>query len=74
MEQPNRRRTNKVHTLRNVEPVALTSPSATMTDSDVARRASQLYLARGGNHGHNADDDWIQAERELRDRCTSPAE
>ena len=74
MEQPNRRRTDKVHTLRNVEPVALTSPSLTMTNSDVARLAYELYLARGGNHGHNVDDDWLQAERELRDRWTSTAE
>jgi len=45
-----------------------------MTNSDVARLAYELYLARGGNHGHNVDDDWLQADRELRDRLTSTAE
>jgi Protein of unknown function (DUF2934) len=38
--------------------------SATVTDSDVARRAYDLYLARGREHGHDVDD-WLQAEREL---------
>ena len=32
---------------------------------DVARRAYQLYEERGGGHGHDQDD-WFQAERELR--------
>jgi len=33
--------------------------------NDVARRAYDLYLARGREHGHDVDD-WMQAERELR--------
>ena len=37
-----------------------------VTDSDVARRAYELYRERGGKHGHDLDD-WLQAERELRD-------
>ena len=44
--------------------------SATVTDSDVARRAYDLYLARGGEHGHDVDD-WMEAERELQ-RPSSP--
>jgi hypothetical protein len=39
--------------------------SAPMTDSDIARRAYDLYLARGCAHGHDVED-WLQAERELR--------
>ena len=35
------------------------------TNNDVARRAYDLYLARGREHGHDVDD-WMQAERELR--------
>ena len=31
----------------------------------VARRAYELFLARGGEHGHDVED-WLQAERELR--------
>jgi hypothetical protein len=32
---------------------------------DVARRAYQLYVARGCQDGHDVED-WLQAERELR--------
>ena len=65
MEKPDRRRTDKV-ARQNVGFDAPVSPSATSTHSGVARRAYELYLARGGDHGHNVDDDWRQAERELR--------
>ena len=44
--------------------------SASVTDSDVGRRAYDLYLARGGEHGHDVDD-WMEAERELQ-RPSSP--
>lgn len=40
--------------------------SAPVTDADVARRAYDLYLARGGEPGHDVED-WLQAERDLRD-------
>jgi hypothetical protein len=36
-----------------------------MSHDDIARRAYELYLARGRTDG-NAIDDWLQAERELR--------
>jgi hypothetical protein len=45
----------------------------------IARRAHELFLARGGQHGHDLDD-WLQAERELLDaaagyvRVTDPSE
>jgi hypothetical protein len=39
-------------------------PPATIANNDVARRAYDLYLARGCEHGHDAED-WLQAEREL---------
>ncbi|WNG49515.1 DUF2934 domain-containing protein [Archangium minus] len=35
------------------------------TQEQIARRAYELFLARGGSHGRH-EDDWIQAERELR--------
>ena len=35
------------------------------TDSDIARRAYELFEKRGCEHGHDVDD-WLQAERELR--------
>ena len=30
----------------------------------IARRAYELFLARGAEHGHDLDD-WLQAEREF---------
>ena len=39
--------------------------SAPVTDADVARRAYELYLARGREPGHDIED-WLQAERDLR--------
>ncbi|MBI3184421.1 MAG: DUF2934 domain-containing protein [Myxococcales bacterium] len=35
------------------------------THEEIARRAYELFLARGCRDGHQ-DDDWYQAERELR--------
>jgi hypothetical protein len=37
---------------------------ANITNRDIARRAYDLYLGRGCEHGHDVED-WIQAEREL---------
>ena len=45
--------------------------SAPVTDADVARRAYDLYLARGGEPGHDVED-WLQAERDLRDAAEHP--
>ena len=42
-----------------------------VTDNDIARRAYDLYLARNGEPGHEIDD-WLQAERELREAANSP--
>jgi hypothetical protein len=35
------------------------------TQEQISRRAYELFLARGGEHGHQ-DEDWVRAERELR--------
>jgi hypothetical protein len=53
---------------------SLASPSlpATVTDSDIARRAYDLYVARGCENGHDVDD-WLRAERELRGTMSSAA-
>jgi hypothetical protein len=40
--------------------------SANVTEGDIARRAYELYLARGCEDGHDVDD-WLQAERELQE-------
>ena len=43
-------------------PVSETRPL--VTHEMIAARAYQLYVARGGQHGHAAED-WARAEREL---------
>ncbi len=37
---------------------------ATPTQTDIATRAYELFLQRGGGHGRDFDD-WLAAEREL---------
>jgi hypothetical protein len=52
-----------------------TLPPNRSTDTahgDIASRAYDLYLARGCAHGHDVDD-WLQAERELRDAVSATA-
>jgi len=50
-------------------PESLLRP-ASVTDSDGAHRAYELYVARGSGHGHDVDD-WTAAERALRARSTT---
>ena len=52
--------------------VAPPSLQAMVTDSDIARRAYDLYVARGCENGHDVDD-WLRAERELRGTMSSAA-
>jgi hypothetical protein len=59
MEKPKRRRADNVI----VMPDAL---AAMMTDRDIAQRAYELFVQHGSKHGHEIDD-WLQAERELRE-------
>jgi Protein of unknown function (DUF2934) len=44
--------------------------SSPIPENDVARRAYDLYLARGCEPGH-ALDDWLDAERELQQAAGS---
>jgi hypothetical protein len=44
----------------------------TVTDHDVARRAFEIFCARGAQDGHDVED-WLQAERELRGSLTAVA-
>lgn len=45
-------------------PNAVVAREARPTEEQIARRAYELFLQRGGTHGNHVDD-WIQAEREL---------
>ena len=49
-----------------------TNRSTESTADAIARRAFELYCARGCEHGHDIDD-WLNAEQELRVAATSSA-
>jgi len=51
---------------------AMARPVAEATQEAIALRAFHLYCERGCTDGHDLDD-WLQAERELRDDATSTA-
>ena len=46
-------------------------PSAAASDGDIARRAYELFEARGARDGQDMDD-WLRAESELRPRLNEP--
>jgi hypothetical protein len=43
---------------------ASTAAKPAPTHEEIAKRAYELYLARGSEHGH-AEEDWARAESEL---------
>ncbi|HKC11889.1 MAG TPA: DUF2934 domain-containing protein [Vicinamibacteria bacterium] len=45
-------------------------PAGPPPADEVARRAYEIYLARGGEPGHERED-WLRAERELREHAAS---
>jgi Protein of unknown function (DUF2934) len=46
------------------QPSATLNPRHVPTEQEIAVRAYEIFLGRGGNHGSDLDD-WLQAEREL---------
>ena len=72
MPKAAKHRTDNVLTMPATEsPTAAAVPSG-VTESDIARRAFELYCDRGRQGGHDFDD-WLNAERELRDALNSSA-
>ena len=60
---------------KNVVAMPVLAPAFQSTDpsrDDVARRAFELYCERGGQDGHDVQD-WLQAERELRQTASTAA-
>ena len=41
-----------------------TDLSTIVSTQDIARRAYELFLERGGEHGHDVED-WLRAESEI---------
>ena len=67
------RRTTKVVSMRT--PTSTTparSQSTHPTETDIAKRAFELYCERGRQDGH-AVEHWLQAERELQEAANSTA-
>ena len=46
------------------KPAPETAPKAAPTFEEIAKRSYEIYLERGGEHGH-AEEDWARAEAEL---------
>jgi len=59
--------TPKTDRRKSSKPATPAPVSATVeiSSAEIARRAFEVYCARGGQHGRDLDD-WLQAERELR--------
>jgi DUF2934 family protein len=58
---------NATTTAADRGPEPMIDDTANITEDKIARRAYDLYLARGCEPGHTLDD-WLQAEHELRER------
>jgi hypothetical protein len=56
----------------SLESPAAVAIASDVTEGDIARRAFELYCDRGRDDGHDIDD-WLSAERELRDVSSSSA-
>lgn len=41
-----------------------------ISEEEIARRAHQLYVQRGGEHGRDVED-WVRAENELIDKSVA---
>jgi hypothetical protein len=72
MPRPARRRIDNVLTMAPVESPTAATIASGATESEIARRAFELYCDRGREDGHDVDD-WLNAERELRDLSSSSA-
>ena len=46
------------------ESTVIAMPTPTLRSDEIALRAHEIFLARGGEHGHDLED-WFQAESEL---------
>ena len=72
MPKSARQRTDNVLTMPSLESATSVAIASGVTEGDIARRAFEMYCERGREDGHDLDD-WLSAERELRDASTSSA-
>jgi hypothetical protein len=64
MARLKRRRNDNVVPISVADPMPASSPRIDGTCDAIARRAFELFCARGGEHGHDVED-WLQAEHEF---------
>lgn len=64
MARPTKSAAREGKTKAAAELVAASAATAP-THDEIARRAYEIWQAKGGGHGHH-DEDWYQAERELK--------
>jgi len=72
MPKSARQKTDNVLTMPVVESATAAAIASGVTESEIARRAFELYCDRGREDGHDVED-WLRAERELRDLASSSA-
>ena len=59
------RKTRTESTTNGAIPAVSIATSQPITDADIAARAYEIYLSRGGHHGRDLED-WLEAEASLR--------
>lgn len=64
------RRTTKVLAMPRPPSTTLVSQSPSPPNTEIARRAFELYRERGCQEGRDVED-WLQAERELQETASS---
>jgi len=64
MSKPQRRTKNIKLATQEHQPSVAAENHRAITKDDVARRAYELFLARGRVDGHDVED-WLEAERQL---------
>jgi len=57
-------RTSRKNNVLEMPQIGRSDSTRETTHDAIARRAYDIYIGRGGVHGHEIDD-WLQAEREL---------
>ena len=62
---PRKKSVSKSNVIRM--PAAIAAPR----DEDIARRAYEIFLTRGAEHGRDLED-WLEAEREITERAVEP--
>jgi hypothetical protein len=72
MAKAAKQRTDNVLTMPVLESSNVMAIASAVSQGDIARRAFELYCDRGRQDGHDVDD-WLNAERELRDASSSSA-